>query len=86
MYINKKYNNNTGCKIDPLKLVLIGTFLNLIGDFLGFLAAFADVQEECQDTKSKSTNIINKSYAESRIKDLENEINILKKYMNNSDY
>lgn len=85
MIIYKKDINNSCCKIDPLRLALIGAFLTLVGDFLAFLAVFADMQEACQNTNLSSENIINKVYAENKIKDLEKEISILKKQINYTD-
>lgn len=66
-------------KIDPIRIGLIGAFLTLLGDFASFLAALTAAQEECQD-KSSITN--NKTYAENRIKELEYEINKLKREIN----
>ncbi|WIV10635.1 hypothetical protein [Proteiniborus sp. MB09-C3] len=74
-------SNKSGCKIDPLQLALIGTFLTMVGDFTSFLGVFADIQSSsCEDKDQKQTQINpNKIYAENKIKELEYEIYKLKK-------
>lgn len=82
-----KKPNNLGCKFDPLQLALIGAFFNLIGDFLGFLGAFQEIQSSNSEDNCKQQNSINakKYYAENRIKEIEYELYMLKKELDNLD-
>jgi len=85
--INVKDSNNLGCKFDPLQLALIGALFNLIGDFLGFLGAFQEIQSSNGGDNCKQQNSINskKYYAENRIKEIEYELYMLKKELDNLD-
>lgn len=81
-------DNDFCCKLDPIQLALIGSFITVVGDFIVFLAAFADAQKQCEKkNKNKDSEQVDskKSYAENKIKELEYEIYKLKKEVSDLD-
>lgn len=78
-------SNNSGCKIDPIQLALLGTFITLAGDFIAFLAAFAAAQAENCGANDKQQSQVNpkKVYTENKINELEFEIYKLRKEIDN---
>lgn len=80
-------SNNSGCKIDPIQLALIGAFLTLVGDFIAFLAAFSAAQPSSSCGNAQQQNQVNpkKNYAESKVKELEFEIYKLRKEIDSFD-
>lgn len=73
--------NNSRCKIDPIQLALLGTFITLVGDFIAFLAAYTEAQSSnsggCNQENSQDN--LKKVYTENKIKELEYEIYKLKR-------
>lgn len=78
MGTSKQCNNHSNCKIDPVQLAVWGAFITTIGDFLGFIAALITAQEQCNE---KNHNSCGKNYVQARILQLEDEIEQLKKEM-----
>ena len=53
----KRGGCNSCCKIDPIQLALIATFITLIGDFIAFIAALIASQEQCKIMMMKKFSI-----------------------------
>lgn len=76
---NKSGNNDSCNGIDLAKLAVIATFLTLSGDFLAFILALLDLQEQNMQEGSK-----NKEHAVKRkITTLEDELYKLKRELDN---